>query len=1024
MASWLSSLGDDPGPEAHAARLWISHRRQRDAALEAAAEAGRAGWFDPPLHFLSDLRRLFDIGGRPIGVLTGRMLFAGVAAEHADRVRLPAPSPGRGDFRSHMLDGLIGELLAEGVTPDELAGALAGLEAESASDGFARERDRWVVETYRAYRAALDARGLFDVRETPALVARRIESGELPAALRGARGLHVYGLTSPARRLRLLRALAAQLEVDVSVYVIDEPELSEWEELTRDVHTVGEPRAAVEGVSSAPDALREAVDVARRVKRLLVEDGCRPSDIAVVARSGREDTLRMHRALAEAGVPSTARLRTTLAEIPALRALLDLFDAAAAGWDYRRLRIVGSSPYLGIGLDVRPLDFLAARRRIEGLEAWQHALGELAGSLAADPDRPRRLRAGGPTAASVTSAAETIGALAGRVSALAGERSVTGWIELTRSFTARNAFGLRRRICRVVGGRHDVVRLDQRGVRALDGLLAEWHETVDGDPRQPIAWWLDALRRLAEASDLVLSTPLEQGVQVLEAHEAALTPFRHVFVIHANEGEFPRTPRGVGVLSDDERRALAAAGLPVEDRRRAQRRERALWRAVTANPDTVVTWRSATASGIPLLPSLMVSADAAAPPRAAAPVRGALDAGDPASEADQRQRDVVRMARRRRGGDSDEIEVVDVPAVRLAVLGAFAEELRSGALDGAAGIEEALGLGPGPLLGRDRPVSERAHPWAGRIRDPVALAALADRFGPDHVWSANRLERYARRPFDFLLADVLRIERRGEAGEETTPLAAGRVSHALLEELHARLLAATPADFAAGASKLAEVCDAVFAAVEGDVDVWLGSPSVWRLKRRQLRRVLAEFVAWDFARLERLRARPIAAEVAFGYGGIDPVRLVGLDMSGRPADLWLAGRIDRIDRYGAPPGEIRVVDYKWKEVPSKRGFDDGAVLQPALYMKAWEALHGERPRGGQFLSISRPGRGTRSGLSADRVDDVLRRALSIPARVRAGLFEPAQAASCYPAAVSQPGHEVIRTAVAIGAGSRFDHPDG
>ncbi len=534
-----------------------------------------------------------------------------------------------------------------------------------------------------------------------------------------------------------------------------------------------------------------------------------------------------------------------------------------------------------------------------------------------------------------------------------------------------------------------------------------------------VSQWLDELRRLLEANDLVLSTPLEQGVQVLEAHEAALTPFAHVFVIHANDGAFPRAPRRGGVLSDDERRDLALGGLPLEDRGLALRRERALWRAVTGSTGTTVCWRRATPSGIPLLPSLMVPATAA--PASAGPVGIAADA-DAVSLAGQRRADVLRLGRRRRGGDRGELDVVDVPIVRQAIVTAFAEELRSGSLDGVAGVEATLGLDPGPLLGRDRPVSERAHAWGGRLRDPVVLGALAVRYGEDHVWSASRLERYARRPFDFLVSDVLGIERREEAGAETTPLASGRVSHAVLDALHDRLLAAAPEALAAGVGHLDEVCDDVFSALEADASLWLGLPSIWALKRRYLRQILADFVAWDLEELDRSGARPIATELSFGHDGIEPVRLAGLDAAGRPTGLLLAGRIDRVDRFRPPPGGTRIVDYKWKSIPSKRGFDDGAVLQPALYMKAWEALYDETPREGLFLSISKPGRGSKSGLSADRADDVLSRALSIPVRVRAGLFEPARAASCRPPGDSQPGREVVRTDVAIGAGSRFDHP--
>ena len=117
-----------------------------------------------------------------------------------------------------------------------------------------------------------------------------------------------------------------------------------------------------------------------------------------------------------------------------------------------------------------------------------------------------------------------------------------------------------------------------------------------------------------------------------------------------------------------------------------------------------------------------------------------------------------------------------------------------------------------------------------------------------------------------------------------------------------------------------------------------------------------------------------------------------------------------------------MIDYKRKSTPSRSGYDDGATLQSALYMRAWETLRGEAPAEGLFLSVLEPGKGSRSGLSADRVDGVLRFALSIPARVRAGLFEPVQAASAGDPSPWQPGRELTRSAASITAGTRFDNP--
>ena len=118
-------------------------------------------------------------------------------------------------------------------------------------------------------------------------------------------------------------------------------------------------------------------------------------------------------------------------------------------------------------------------------------------------------------------------------------------------------------MCDPVEERWEVVRADQRGIHLLERLLGEWRglEHAD-DPLEPAAWHA-LLRKLLQANELVLSTPGQKGVQVLEAHDAALVPFAHTFVVHANDREFPRTTGATGVFTDIERRRLAALGLPV-----------------------------------------------------------------------------------------------------------------------------------------------------------------------------------------------------------------------------------------------------------------------------------------------------------------------------------------------------------------------------------------------------------------------------------------------------------------------------
>jgi len=212
--SFLEATRGHPGPAGHAAFAWLTHRTQRDALLQEAARRGCPGWLAPPLAFFSELRRMFGIEARPVGILTGRMLVSRLAARHGSEHGLGMDG-GRGPGGVHMLDGVLSELLPEGVEPGHLRRALG----ELVGDEFTERRNAWVADTYEAFLRELDRRGLYDPRSIHAMVARRIESGDLVRAIGGARTLHVYGLTSLRARRRLMTALASQEAVDVVVYL-------------------------------------------------------------------------------------------------------------------------------------------------------------------------------------------------------------------------------------------------------------------------------------------------------------------------------------------------------------------------------------------------------------------------------------------------------------------------------------------------------------------------------------------------------------------------------------------------------------------------------------------------------------------------------------------------------------------------------------------------------------------------------------------------------------------------------------
>lgn len=1032
VTHFLGELGDHSGPTGFESHLWVVHRAQRDRLYESASRRGLPGWFDPPVSFFSQLRNSFGISERPIGILTGRLLVARLATASAKRHGVEAAKREAGPARGHMLDRLFSELLPEGTTPDELAAALAGME----TDAFGASRNAWVVDTYRAFLEALDERERYDPRSIHAKVAAKIEAGLLRPAIGGARRLHIYGLTSLRGRRRLVRALASQVETDVLVYLPTEVGSSEWDALAnRPARLVSASVSdRIVHVQPAPNAVREARWVARQVKSLLRAGDVAPHEVAVVARTGRQDTRRLQRALREAGVPSTARIRTRLAEIPALRAILELFRAVSEGWTYRGLRQVLASPYFDVDVDLRGIDHLSTIRRISGLEGWLGWLQHL--RERAEADEGRALARVGVSASRLARDLSHLESLRDTLAALEGEGTELEWIEHTLAILRGEFLDLRRRLCHAVSDRWDVVRLDQRGVLALESLLREWGEwpaVRESRTTFGAEEWYARLRRLLEANELALSTPLQQGVQVLEAHEAASTPFQHTFLVHANDGVFPQPSATAGVFAEHERTALKALGLPLTTRVEGLERERRLWWAVVAGRDVTITYRTTDANGVPRLASPLVPdhdpGTEIPRTRMEVPLHRAREGedgeGSAASRFELMQRHVGRVGAVRRGGDRSAFQTPDPHRVGHAVLTAFADELRAGHLDPFLDTErELLGeASPAAALFRvRRPLSEQPTAWNGKLRDPRVLAHIRERFGEDRQWSATQLETYGRRPFDFFLDRVLGLGDIEEADEEMSPLTYGSIAHKILQRFFESLESPHPDSLDERArAHLAEAFDAVCNAYEHSETEWLGVPHVWRAKRTELRERLERFLAWE---LEKAPGSPIALELAFGrgerHGAVD---LSGSDKHGVHRRLLLGGRIDRVDRIGEAEGApVRIIDYKsGSYVPAAGAYQDGAGLQTALYMAVVEELGIGSVAEGVYRSLKN--RRNQSKLQASGVEAVLRFARSIPARIRRGLFESVQARSTR-MAPWQPGRDLTRSTAHISGGARFDAMPG
>jgi len=972
------------GPTSHPARVWLTHRIQRDLLLEAAAMRGLKGWLNPPIHFFSGLPELFGIQGRPIGLLARREMISAIGHRIGRRYGIHIGNADASITRGNMLDSFFGELLPEGASSDQLRAALA---VDPERDRFAAQRNAWIVESYDAYRRELSVNGLYDARSIHALIADRIDAGGLKGALEGSAQLHIYGLYAARSRRRLLAALARQGDVDVIVYTTAAAhDLFDFASTIIDVDAPETPGHSIR-VQPAPDANREVQWIAGQVKRLIL-NGIEPHEIAVVARTGLSDTRRAVHALERAGVPATARVRTPLSEISALKALLDLFRAAAQSWTYRSLRAVLASPYLGRRIDLRPFDRIAADARPTSLAQWLEHLERLRTAVEAEHDVGARRM--GISAGRLKHVIDRFSAMRPLLEQLDTPRPAADWIALTKALLRDRGF--RQRICRVPLGRYDIVRLDQRGVHQLDRVLGDWLELDEPSHPMTAAEWYRSLRVLLESQELVLTTPRQKGVQLLEAHDAALLPFRATFIMHANDGEFPRVAASSGLFTEEERLSLAINGLPIDHRASVLLRERALWHAVAAGGDAAVTYRTTDPTGTPLLPSLLV------PPHDRGTELPRTDSSvDAPVNAEQALRAAaVRLAQAVRSGETDTIRAADPDALRRAVLNAHAERMR-GAPD-------------------RRVIEQPANPWNGLLRDPTVLTRIEQRFGPDYAWSASALEAYAAAPFIFLVERVLNLRDVEEAEEDTSVLTFGGVAHDILEKFYRGVSARLPRALDDDAMQaLLSAAVHVFEDRERRSE-WLGAPILWRQQKRRIQDMLTDYVGWELGYLDAKSERPVLFEYVLGEQA--PLTLGGTDVFGNAAVMRITGRIDRIDVDAR--GVHHVLDYKSGNIPQASGYGDGATLQAPLYLEALRTS-GLAVGRARYRSLKSPGR-PQNGAEVRLDDAKFRRALAIaftiPARVRRGLFEAAAAASCgwksYHPDLS------IRRTNAVVEGSRFD----
>ena len=451
----------------------------------------------------------------------------------------------------------------------------------------------------------------------------------------------------------------------------------------------------------------------------------------------------------------------------------------------------------------------------------------------------------------------------------------------------------------------DDARVDARAYRAATRTLDELAALSAGGVRVTAEDVVAALERTRVPPD----APTTGHVAVLDHERARTRAFDVVFVLGLEEGAFPRRSRPSPLLSDDVRRELGGR----LERPAAVARDRYLFytTCTRATQRLVLVREAAGDEGTPREPSPFWE-----------DVRALFDDGE------------VLRATRRRPLSALTWPLESAPSER--------ERLRALVRLAATDSEGAFALAAANDWSRRLDRARGAFDRDTALRAPAVL----EPFAAKTMFSATELERFADCSSAWLVERVIDPKK---IDAEPDPMLRGQVMHTTLHRFYAMLPRELDSERVTeenleAATALVHRC--LDEAIESGVRLDLTDLQAAELRhtlRADLEGFLRDEAASDIGFLPR------RLEVAFGSERAAPELQRGLPLAD---DLWLSGKIDRID---IDPYSARgiVQDYKsGKGAHTAREIDRELRLQIPLYILALRDLVGVEPLGGVYRALA------------------------------------------------------------------------
>ncbi len=678
----------------------------------------------------------------------------------------------------------------------------------------------------------------------------------------------------------------------------------------------------------------ELSEIARRIKRRLVNESARPGDIAVVFRSLAEVAPRVRAVFDRFGIPYALDSYPSLITAPAVRSLVALLRLDAEDWPFRRVVSVITNNSLA-AIDERArqaADWLVRDLQIADGRA---KLLERVEGLAGESDAPGDYAA--RRAAKAQAAKPALNHLAAALDQLPKSATPSEWCEsLGRSAAA---LGLSPFVDAVDFTAWQLIERHFASLERLDAWLGQ-------PPRQ---WSRRELIRALVDVATHESLPREYDdvgrVQIISAPAARNIEARHVYLAGMSEQAFPMAERAGRLATEadyrfavrvaDQELAAADAALPT----RAHDEMLLFYEMLSrAEESLTLSYPALDDKGQTLPPSPYVLE-----------IRRLL--GEAGMQRVRRTAPHLSPVPR----DASAFSLADwrISAVAKALEG----DRRSlaGLLSNESNKQLADSLEAGIRIVHARARGDSFGPAEGLLAGGAVADRLAERFGPQHLWSPSQWETYAACPYKFFQEEVLGLEPLGDLVLETDFARRGSRLHDVLAAFHRRWPEVradqshvAEDESAAFLSQLLQVIDErIAASPRGGMDM-----ALLELDRRQIRK-------WAESHFDHHRkyagaytqlGQPLAPshfEFRFGpprAGDTDhdprstPDAFI-LDVDGEK--IRITGQIDRIDACTIGGKTFfSVIDYKsGKKTSLKREhIESGERLQLPIYVEAAQML--------------------------------------------------------------------------------------